>query len=201
MHNKNSKTDTKLIHAGSSIDQYGSVVTPIYQSSTFSFLDADDGADKFAKRIPGYIYTRIGNPTITDLENAMAELENGFGGIAVASGMAAVNLVYMGYLKSGDHVVASDAVCGPSRVVLETFYKQYNVESSFVNTSSLEEIESHIKLNTKLLYLETPSNPTMSITDIKEASAIAHSRGIIVAVDNTFSSPVLQRPLDLGAVS
>ena len=199
MHNKNSKTDTKLIHSGSAKDQYGSVVTPIYQSSTFSFLNADDGADKFAKKIPGYIYTRIGNPTITDLENAMADLENGFGGIALASGMAAVNLVYMGFLKSGDHVVASDAVYGPSRVVLETFYKQYNVESSFVNTSSLEEIESHIKDNTKLLYLETPSNPTMSITDIRRASELAQKRGITVAVDNTFSSPVLQKPLDLGA--
>lgn len=199
MHNKNSKTDTKLIHSGSAKDQYGSVVTPIYQSSTFSFLNADDGADKFAKKIPGYIYTRIGNPTITDLETAMADLENGYGGIALASGMASVNLIYMGFLKSGDHVLASDAVYGPSRVVLETFYKQYNVESSFVNTASLEEIESHIKANTTLLYLETPSNPTMSITDIRQASEIAHRKNIVVAVDNTFSSPLLQRPLDLGA--
>ena len=199
MHDKNSGFDTKLIHSGFKGDEHGSVVTPIYQTSTFSFLDADDGADKFAKKIPGYIYTRIGNPTISDLEVAMADLENGIGGIAVASGMAAVNLVYMGFLKSGDHVIASEAMYGPSRTVLEKFYTQYNVESSFTDTGDIESIKKLIKPNTKLLYIETPTNPTMVITDLRSVSELAHEHGIVVAVDNTFSSPVLQKPLDLGA--
>jgi len=198
MNTKEKNFETKLIHSGAIKDQFGAVVTPIYQTSTFSFENADDGADKFAKRKPGYIYTRIANPTIQDFEDAMADLENGFGGIAVASGMAAVNLVYMGFLKSGDHIVASEAVYGPSRVVLEKFYTQYNIESTFVDTSDLNEIEKAFKPNTKLLYVETPTNPTMVITDLEKAAKIAHDRGIIIAVDNTFSSPYLQKPLDLG---
>ncbi len=198
MDKKNNEFETKLIHSGTIKDQFGAVVTPIYQSSTFSFENADDGADKFAKRKPGYIYTRIANPTIQDLEDTMADLENGYGGIAVASGMAAVNLVYMGFLKAGDHVVASEAVYGPSRVVLEKFYTQYNVESTFVDTSDLQEIKNAFRPNTKLLYIETPTNPTMVITDLKESAKLAHERGIVVAVDNTFSSPYLQKPLDLG---
>ncbi len=198
MNTKNNKFETKLIHSGAIKDQFGAVVTPIYQSSTFLFENADDGADKFAKKKPGYIYTRIGNPTIQDLEDAMADLENGYGGIAVASGMAAVNLVYMGFLKAGDHVVASEAVYGPSRVVLEKFYTRYNVESTFVDTSDLQEIKKAFKPNTKLLYIETPTNPTMVITDLKESAKMAHERGIVVAVDNTFSSPYLQKPLDHG---
>jgi methionine-gamma-lyase len=198
MSSKNSKFETKLIHSGAIKDQFGAVVTPIYQSSTFSFEDANDGADKFAKRKPGYIYTRIGNPTIQDLEDAMADLENGYGGIAVASGMAAVNLIYMGFLKAGDHIVASEAVYGPSRVVLEKFYTQYNIESTFVDTSDPDEIKNAFKSNTTLLYIETPTNPTMVITDLEKAAKMAHKRGIVVAVDNTFSSPYLQKPLDLG---
>jgi len=191
--------DTKLIHAGDFEDANGSAVTPIYQTSTFAFKNAKHGADLFAGREKGFIYTRIGNPTIGALEDKLAELENGCGGIALASGMAAVTTVYMAFLGQGEHIVCTSAVYGPSRAVLESHFSKFGVESTFVDSSNLQEIEDAIKPNTKLLYLETPANPTIALTDIKKASEIAHKHGIIVVVDNTFSSPYLQKPLDLGA--
>jgi len=199
MDTKNAGFNTKLIHAGDFHDEYGSAVTPIYQTSTFAFKNAQHGADLFAGKEKGFIYTRIGNPTIGALENKLAELENGCGGIALASGMAAVTTVYMTFLGQGQHVVCTSAVYGPSRAVLESHFAKFGVESTFVDSSNLKEIEDAIRPNTKLLYLETPANPTMALTDIKKASEIAHKHGIIVVVDNTFCSPYLQNPLDLGA--
>ena len=199
METKNLGFDSKLIHAGDFENEMGSAVTPIYQTSTFAFRNAKHGADLFAGREKGFIYTRIGNPTIEALENKLAELENGCGGIALASGMAAVTTVYMAFLGKGEHIVCTSAVYGPSRAVLETHFAKFGVESTFVDSSNLKEIEEAIKPNTKVLYLETPANPTIAITDIKKASEIAHKHGIIVVVDNTFSSPYLQKPLDLGA--
>jgi methionine-gamma-lyase len=191
--------DTKLVHAGDFEDAHGSAVTPIYQTSTFAFKSAKHGADLFAGREKGFIYTRIGNPTIGALEDKLAELENGCGGIALASGMAAVTTVYMAFLGQGEHIVCTSAVYGPSRAVLESHFSKFGVESTFVDSSNLQEIEDAIQPNTKLLYLETPANPTIALTDIKKASEIAHKKGIIVVVDNTFCSPYLQKPLDLGA--
>ncbi len=199
MDTKNLGFDSKLIHAGDFEDANGSAVTPIYQTSTFSFKNAKHGADLFAGREKGFIYTRIGNPTINALENKLAELENGCGGIALASGMAAVTTAYMTFLGKGEHVVCTSAVYGPSRAVLESHFAKFGVEYTFVDSSNLKEIEDAIKPNTKLLYLETPANPTIALTDIKKASEIAHKHGVIVVVDNTFCSPYLQRPLDLGA--
>ncbi|CAG0906070.1 unnamed protein product, partial [Cyprideis torosa] len=161
--------DTQLIHAGDFTDEFGSAVTPIYQTSTFAFKSAEKGADIFAGKEKGYIYTRISNPTIEALENKLAELEEGFGGVALSSGMAAVTTVYSAILKAGDHMVSSNAVYGPSRVVMETIFADFGVESSYVDTSNLEKIKEAIQPNTKLLYLETPANPTMNLTDIQEA--------------------------------
>jgi len=199
MDTKNLGFDSKLIHAGDFEDAMGSAVTPIYQTSTFSFQNAKHGADLFAGREKGFIYTRIGNPTIGALENKLSELENGCGGIALASGMAAVTTVYMAFLGQGEHIVCTSAVYGPSRAVLESHFAKFGVEASFIDTANLEEIEKAIQPNTKLLFLETPANPTIALTDIKKASEIAHKHGIIVVVDNTFCSPYLQKPLDLGA--
>ncbi|HBF88803.1 MAG TPA: methionine gamma-lyase [Bacteroidales bacterium] len=199
MDTKNSGFETKLIHAGDFHDEYGSAVTPIYQTSTFAFKNAQHGADLFAGKEKGFIYTRIGNPTIDALENKLAELENGYRGIALASGMAAVTTVYSALLKQGDHMISTSAVYGPSRGVMESIFAGFGVQSSYVDSSLLENIEKAIKPNTKLLYLETPANPTMTLTDIRKASEIAHKHNILVCVDNTFSSPLLQKPLDLGA--
>ncbi|NOY50700.1 MAG: aminotransferase class I/II-fold pyridoxal phosphate-dependent enzyme [Chlorobi bacterium] len=199
METKNKGFNSKLIHAGGIHDEKGSAVTPIYQTSTFSFKSADHGARCFSGEEKGYIYTRLGNPTIEDLEVTVAELENGYASLAVASGMAAVNTVYLSLLGQGDHMIAHNALYGPSRGIMEKLYPKYGVESDFVDATKIEEIEKAIKPNTKLLYLETPANPTMGITDIKAASELAHKHDIIVCVDNTFCSPYLQNPIDLGA--
>jgi len=191
--------DTKLIHAGAFDDEFGSATVPIYQTSTFKFKSAQHGADCFSGKADGYIYTRISNPTIRAFEKCIAELENGFDGIATSSGMAAVSSVYMSLLGGGSHIVSSDAVYGPARGVLEQDFSRFHVEASFVNTSKLENIIAAIKPNTKVLYIETPANPTMDITDIAACSKIAKEHNLLLVVDNTFCSPYLQKPLDLGA--
>jgi methionine-gamma-lyase len=193
------KFDSVLVHGCDDHDEFGAAVLPIYQTSTFRFKNADHGAACFAGEDPGYIYTRIGNPTINALENTLAKLENAARCVVMSSGMAAVNTVYMAFLKAGDHVVSTDAVYGPSRVVMEKWWSKFGVESTYVDTTNLENITKAIKPNTKMLYLETPTNPTIAITDLVKASEIAHQHNLIVVVDNTFCSPVLQRPLDLGA--
>lgn len=199
MENTNYGFDTLLIHGGDVKDEWGSAVVPIYQTSTFAFKNAQHGADCFAGKEKGYIYTRIGNPTIEALERKLAILEKGYGGIAFASGMAAVTTVYMTFLSQGSHILSTSAVYGPSRGILESHFNKFGVDATFVDTSIIENIEKNIKPNTKILYLETPANPTVQITDIARASEIAHKHGIIVVVDNTFCSPYLQNPLELGA--
>ena len=199
MKKKNIGFNSMLIHGGDFNDPLGSATVPIYQTSTFKFDSAEHGAACFAGESDGYIYTRIGNPTIHALETLLADLEKGCGGIATSSGMGAVNTVYGAMLSQGDHVVSSAAVYGPSRVVLETYYKKFGIEATFVNTADIEEVRKAIRPETRLLYIETPSNPTIDITDLKACSALAHQHGIPVAVDNTFCSPYLQRPLELGA--
>ncbi|MBE2218975.1 MAG: aminotransferase class I/II-fold pyridoxal phosphate-dependent enzyme, partial [Ignavibacteria bacterium] len=199
MNTKNTRFNTKLIHGGGYKDKYGSVNVPIFQSSTFEFESAEEGARCFLGESDGYIYTRLGNPTINVLEKMVAELEGGFGGIGASSGMGAVNIVYMALLSKGDHMISSDAVYGPSRVIMEEHYSRFGVESTFVNTSDVENIKKVIKPNTKVLYIETPANPTVDITDIKACAEIAKEHGLILVVDNTFSSPYLQRPFEFGA--
>lgn len=199
MKNKNIGFNSKLIHGGDFNDPLGSATVPIYQTSTFKFDSAEHGAACFAGESSGYIYTRIANPTIHALETLLADLENGFGGIATSSGMAAVNTIYGALLSQGAHVVSSAAVYGPSRVVLETYYKKFGVEVTFVNTADIDEVRKAIQPNTKLIFIETPSNPTIEITDLKAVCQLAKTHQIPVAVDNTFSSPYLQLPLDLGA--
>ena len=199
MNTKNSGFNTKLIHAGAFDDEFGSATVPIYQTSTFRFKNAQHGADCFSGKSDGYIYTRIGNPTIRAFEKNIAELENGYDGIATSSGMGAITSVYMALLGAGSHIISSDAVYGPARGVLEQDFSRYNVEASFVNTSNTENIKAAIKPNTKVLYIETPANPTMDITDIAACSKIAKEHNLVLVVDNTFSSPYLQKPLDFGA--
>ena len=199
MKTKDKGFNTKLIHAGEIEDQYGSATVPIYQTSTFKFKNAQHGADCFSGKSDGFIYTRIGNPTIRALEKCVAELENGYDGIATSSGMGAITSVYMALLGAGQHIISSDAVYGPARGVLEQDFSRFNVEASFVNTSNTDEIINAIKPNTRVLYIETPANPTISITDIRECARIADKHKLLLVVDNTFCSPYLQKPLELGA--
>jgi len=195
---KKSGFNSKLIHGGEYHDPLGSAVTPIFQSSTFKFKSAEHGAACFAGEDDGYIYTRIANPTIRDLEKTMAALENGYDGIATSSGMGAINCVYLAYLGAGAHIISHEAVYGPARVVLETLYVQFGIESTFVNTSDLDQVKEAIRPDTKLIYTETPANPTIDISDLQALAELAHEHEIPVCVDNTFCSPYLQKPLDLG---
>jgi methionine-gamma-lyase len=178
---------------------YGEVSPPIFQSSTFAFRNADDGAAKFAGEKKGFIYTRMGNPTIKALEDCIATLEGGYAGMATSSGMAAITTTFLTLLEHGAHLVGTDSVYGPSRVVLEKEFSRYGVESTFADTSRVENISAAVKRNTRVVFVETPANPTMAITDIKAAAEIAHDNGALLVVDNTFASPYLQRPFEFGA--
>lgn len=197
--NKYSKT-TQSIHAGQHVDEAtGAVAPPIVQSSTFAFANTREGAERFAGKAEGYIYTRMGNPTIARLEEAVATLEGGVQGLATGSGMGALCTVVFALMKQGDHMVGTSSVYGPSRVVMDRDFSRFGVESTFVDTSDLEAVRSAMRPNTNIVFVETPANPTVSLTDIAAVAEIAHERGALVLVDNTFASPMLQRPLELGA--
>ena len=167
---------TQVIHAGQHIDPAtGAVSTPIYQSSTFAFCDADHGAASFrGDEDGGFIYTRLGNPTIMALERNLAALENGCGAMGCATGMAAVNLVYYALLSQGDHVVCTESLYGPSRTVLETEYPRFGISASFVDTSDPENVRAALRPETKLVYLETPANPTLKLADLPVIIITAH---------------------------
>ena len=199
MNTKSLGTNSKLIHAGQTPDATGAVTVPIYQTSTFAFRNADHGAALFAGADDGYIYTRIGNPTIAAFENAVAELEGGFGGVATSSGMGAVCTAYFALLNAGDHMVSTASVYGPSRGLMERDFSRFGVQSTYVDTCDLEQVKQALRPNTKLVYVESPANPTMQVTDIAAVAKIAHAQGCLVVVDNTFASPYLQKPLELGA--
>lgn len=191
--------ETKQVHAGHFKDAYGSVAVPIYQTSTFEFIDADHGAACFAREDSGYIYSRIANPTIKAFEDNIASLENGYGGIATSSGMGAATTIYMALLGKGQHIVSTDAIYGPARAVIENHFSRFGVEYSYIDTSDTQNILRAIQPNTKVLYIETPANPTMQISDLKACASIAEEHNLTLVVDNTFCSPFLQNPLDLGA--
>jgi len=192
--------ETAVIHAGQEPDAvYGGVSVPIYQSSTFAFESAEQGAARFAGRDSGYIYTRIANPTIRALEESLATLEGGFDASATATGMAAVTTIYTALLDKDAHMVGTASIYGPSRTVIENEYSRFGVKADFVDTSDLRNVEKALRPETRLLFIETPANPTLAITDLRACARLARDRGIPLVVDNTFSSPLLQSPLALGA--
>jgi methionine-gamma-lyase len=190
---------TRQVHAGEIDDPKGSATVPIYQTSTFKFKNADHGAACFSGEEDGYIYTRIGNPTIEALENAVANLERGFGGIATSSGMAAITTVYLAFLGKGKHIVSHNALYGPARSVMETVFARFGVEYSYVDTTDIQQVKDAIRPETTMIYTETPANPTIGISDLKALAEVAHAAGVPLVVDNTFCSPYLQRPIELGA--
>ena len=183
--------NTICIHAGQEPDpSTGAIITPIYQTSTY--VQEALGQHK------GYEYARTQNPTRTAFEANIAAIEHGKAAFGFASGMAAEGAV-MTLLQSGDHVVVTDNTYGGTYRLFERVLRKYQLDFSYVDTSNLEEIRNAIRPATKMLFLETPTNPVLRLTDIAAACEIAHQRGVFVVVDNTFASPVIQRPLDLGA--
>jgi methionine-gamma-lyase len=191
--------DTKCVHSGVDEYEFNPVVPPIYQTSTFAFESVQQGSALFAGEQKGYIYTRMLNPTVQAMENAVAELEGGHKALGCGSGMAAVHTIFAALTKSGDHVVCSTAVYGPTATLLKNIMSKFGVETTFVNSTILAETEKAMKPNTKIVFIETPGNPTLAITDIEETAKIAHKFGAKLVVDNTFMSPALQKPFEFGA--
>jgi cystathionine beta-lyase/cystathionine gamma-synthase len=183
--------NTICIHAGQTPDPAtGAIVTPIYQTSTY----VQDALGQHK----GYEYARTQNPTRAALEANIAAIEKGRAGFAFASGMAAIAAVAT-QLSDGDHVVVTDNIYGGTYRLFEQVLRKYNLDFAYVDTSRATEIDRAIRPNTKLLFLETPTNPTLRLTDLRAASDTAHARGVSVVVDNTFASPYVQRPIDYGA--
>jgi len=182
---------TDAIHIGQEPDPAtGAIIVPIYQTSTF----VQEGIGKHK----GYEYARTSNPTRAALEKNLAAIEGGRHGFAFASGMAAINAL-MTLLKAGDHVLAGHNLYGGSFRLFEKVLKGFGLEFSYANTGRLEEVAGAFRPNTRILFIETPTNPVMEITDIAAVAKLAHERKVLLAVDNTFMSPYFQRPLDLGA--
>ncbi len=185
---------TKQIHAGVEPDPVtGSILTPIYQSTTYVQPSVDEYLAK------GYSYSRSANPTVRALENKLAALEGGADCACFATGMAAINAVFMAFLNAGDHAIVSDVAYGGTYRLCTTVLNRFGIEFDFANTADPADVQSRLRDNTRLILTETPANPTLKLTDIQAISAITKSRGIPHAVDNTFLTPFYQRPLELGA--
>ncbi|WP_273832535.1 methionine gamma-lyase [Guptibacillus sedimenti] len=191
--------ETKTIHDGyDSKSHHNSLASPIYQTSTFTFETAEAGERRFAGEEPGYIYSRLGNPTVRMLEERIASLENAEGGLAFGSGMAAVSAVLMYLVKSGDHILCSEGVYGCTFGLLKMLEEKFAIEHDLLPLDSFEQIQQAIRPNTTVIYIETPINPTLKLIDLEMISSVAKEKGITVVVDNTFSTPYLQRPLEFG---
>jgi cystathionine beta-lyase len=183
--------ESLLIHGGIDGDKNtGAVSVPIYQTSTYK--------QKGLGENEGYEYSRTGNPTREAVEKLIADIENGHAGFAFSSGMAAISAVLM-LFKSGDKIIISDNVYGGTYRVLDKIFKNFNLEFELVDTSNIEAVENSITEDVKAIYIETPTNPLMTITDIKKISELAKKKNILTIVDNTFMTPYLQRPIELGA--
>lgn len=191
--------ETLIIHAGQEPDKaYGSLATPIYQTSTFCFETVEEGAAKFANQIPGFVYSRGGNPTTRAFELKCAAMEGGEDAVAAASGMGAVGSVMTAFLHPGDHAIFDTAVYGGTNYVATTNLPGMGVEVSRVDTGDLEAVKAAIRPNTKMIYFETPNNPMMKVTDVRAIKDIAGA-DIRVVVDGTFAPPPVQHVLQLGA--
>lgn len=193
--------ETKVIHGGYEKNKYGALATPIYQTSTFIFDSAEQGGNRFALEEDGYIYSRLGNPTNTQLEEKVALLEEGEACVSTASGMGAITSTFWPFIKCGDHVIAAKTLYGCTFAFLEHSVSKMGVEVDFVDITNVDNILNSIKENTKIVYLETPANPNMDMCDIKLVATKVHeiNKDCLVIVDNTYCTPYIQRPLTLGA--
>lgn len=191
---------TTAIHAGTLKNLYGTLAMPIYQTSTFIFDSAEQGGRRFALEEAGYIYTRLGNPTTTVLEDKIAALEEGEAAVATSSGMGAISSTLWTVLKAGDHIVTDKTLYGCTFALMCHGLTRFGIDVTFVDTSNLDEVKNAMKENTRVVYLETPANPNLKIVDIEALAKIAHANpNTLVIVDNTFATPYMQKPLTLGA--
>ncbi|MEO3678594.1 trans-sulfuration enzyme family protein [Rheinheimera fenheensis] len=198
MHDNNKNAETLCIHAGKEKNQHGTLATPLYQSSTFVFDNAEQGAARFAGEAEGYIYTRLGNPTTRELELKIAALEGMADAAATATGMGAVAASTMAFLQQGDHLIASKAIYGCSFALFNHMFARYGIDVSFVDMTDHAAVELAVKPNTKMLFAETPINPNMVVLDLAFLADVCRRHQLISVIDNTFMTPLLQKPADYG---
>ncbi len=190
---------TRLVHAGVKRSQFQETSEALFLTQGFVYPDAEAAEARFKGEDPGYIYARYGNPTVGMFEERIASLEGAEDAFATASGMAAVNAAMMCMLRAGDHVVAARALFGSCLYIVETLLPRFGVEITLVDGRDLDAWRAAMRPNTKVAFFESPSNPTLEITDIRAVSEIAHAAGARVVIDNVFATPMFQRPLEFGA--
>ncbi|OYY12701.1 MAG: O-succinylhomoserine sulfhydrylase [Azorhizobium sp. 39-67-5] len=191
--------ETLLVHGGTTRSPYGETSEALYLTQGFVYDSAEACEARFKGEDPGFVYSRYGNPTTAMFETRMALLEGAEAARATASGMAAVQSALMCHLRAGDHIVSGRALFGSCRWILEDFLPRFNIETTLVDGADLDAWKAAVRPNTKLFFLESPTNPTLDLVDIKAVADIAHAAGARLVVDNVFATPLLQKPMQLGA--
>lgn len=199
MAEKNFRFETLSVHGGLQVDETGARAVPIYQSNAYLFKDTDHAANLFGLKESGYIYTRLHNPTVSVFEERMALLEGGIGGLAVASGMAAITLAILNIATMGDEIVAASTLYGGTYNLFENTLPKYGIKVKFVSPDDPENFKQSITPRTKAIFAETIGNPSLRVLDIEAVADIAHEAGVPLIIDNTFATPYLCRPIDFGA--
>ena len=193
------RPETRLVHSGTLRSQFGETSEALFLTQGYVYENSAQAEARFKGEDPGYQYSRFANPTVAMFEQRIAEFEGAEASRATATGMAAVTLALMGQVRAGDHVVASKALFGSCLYVVEEYLPRYGVSSTIVDGTDLDQWRAAMRPNTKTVFMETPTNPTLEVVDIAEVSKIAHAAGATVVVDNVFSTPLWQSPLQLGA--
>jgi len=193
------RPETRLVHAGTLRSQFGEMSEALFLTQGYIYPTAEECEARFSGKTPGYVYSRYSNPTMSMFEQRMAALEGAEAARSTATGMAAVTTALMGLVRAGDHVVAAKALFGSCRWVIEDWLGRFGVTSTLVDGADLEQWRKAVTKNTKVLFMETPTNPTLEVYDIAEVAKIAHSVGAKFVVDNVFATPLYQSPLQLGA--
>src|SRR5213079_1709257 len=193
------RPETRLVHAGTLRSQFGETSEALFLTQGYVYESSAQAERRFKNEEPGYQYSRFANPTIAMFEARMAAFEGAEAARATATGMAAVTVALLGQLRAGDHIVAAKALFGSCRYVVEDYLPRYGITSTLVDGTDLAQWRNAVRKNTKAFFLESPTNPTLEVIDIKAVAEIAHAAGATLTVDNVFSTPLYQRPLELGA--
>ncbi|MCH4169754.1 MAG: O-acetylhomoserine aminocarboxypropyltransferase/cysteine synthase [Lactobacillus sp.] len=199
MSKNNYNFETLQVHAGQTVDETGARAVPIYQTTSYVFTSPEQAADRFALRDPGNIYTRLTNPTTAVVEQRVAELEGGTGGVALATGAAAITAAIQNIAAQGDEIVSASTLYGGTYNLFNVTLPKLGITTHFVNPDDPANFEAEINDNTKALYVESIGNPDINLVDLPKIAEIAHKHQILLIVDNTFATPYLYRPLELGA--
>jgi len=193
------RPETRLVHSGTLRSQFGETSEAMFLTQGYVYDNSAQAERRFNNEEPGFQYSRFANPTVAMFEERMAAFEGAEAARATATGMAAVTLALTGQVKAGDHVVAAKALFGSCRYIVEDYLPRFGVTSTLVDGTDLAQWRAAVRPNTKTFFIETPTNPTLEVIDIAEVAKIAHAAGATLVVDNVFSTPMWQRPLELGA--